>query len=111
MHYVAGQDHQPVTLQHGGAPGTGWNEDEAYLFYDDRGNVPKHEFLEINYDDEPRAVRTEHGFVTLRVGETAEQEIEIWLSCWKQGLQVGQVYELRMPWAHIGWWEYGTMEV
>ena len=109
--YMPSQDGRALTLQNGGVTGTGWNEGEAYLFYDEQGRVPAHEFLEKQYDDEPRLVRPDHGFVTLETGETVERSVEIWLSWWRDGLRLGREYDLRMPWAHVAWWSYGTMDV
>ncbi len=109
--YMPSQDSQALTLQNGGVTGTGWNEGEAYLFYDEQGRVPEHEFLEKQYDDEPRLVRPDNGFVTLETGETVKRSVEIWLSWWRDGLQLGREYDLRMPWAHVAWWNYGTMDV
>ena len=109
--YMSSQDSQALTLQNGGVTGTGWNEGEAYLFYDEQGRVAGHEFLEKQYDDdEPRPVRPDNGFVTLETGETVERSVEIWLSWWRDGLQLGREYNLRMPWTHVAWWNYGTMD-
>ena len=109
--YMSSQDSQALTLQSGSVNGTSWNEGEAYLFYDEQGRVPEYEFLEKEYDDEPRLVRPENGFVTLETGETVERSVEIWLSWWQDNLQLGREYGLRMPWAHVAWWNYGTMDV
>lgn len=117
LRYVAGKEDRPVTIRNGGVTGTGWNEGEAYLFYPadasssvNAGKAIEHEFLEKNYDDEPLPVSAESGFTTLQVGEVVERRVDIVLSWWP-GLQVGKTYELLMPRAHIGWWEYGTMDV
>ena len=109
--YTPSQDSQALTLRNGGVTGRGWNEGEAYLFYDEQGRVPEHEFLEKQYDDEPRLVRPDNGFVTLETGETVKRSVEIWPSWWRDGLQLGREYDLRMPWAHVAWWNYGTMNV
>ena len=109
--YMPIQDSQALTLQNGSVTGIGWNEGEAYLFYDEQGRVPEHEFLDKEHDDEPRLVRPDSGFVTLATGETVKRSVEIWLSCWRDGLQLGREYNLRMPCAHVAWCNYGTMDV
>jgi len=111
LHYLSGKDDQPITIQLGGLGVTNWNEGEAYLFYavDESSKAVEHEFLEKNYDDEPRPVSPENNFITLRVGDVMERQVEIWPRWWS-GLEVGKEYELLMPRAHIGWWEYGTMD-
>ena len=78
--YTPSQDSQALTLQNGGVTGRGWNEGEAYFFYDEQGRVPEHEFLQPQYDDEPKLVRPDNGFVTLETGETVRRSVEIWLS-------------------------------
>lgn len=109
---MSSQDDQALTLRNGGVFGIGWDEGEAYLFYDEQGRVPKHEFLEKEYDGEPRLVRPENGFSTLEPGETVERSVEISLFWWwRDALQLGREYDLRMPWAHVNWWRYGTMDV
>ena len=103
---------QPLTLQTSSVYETDWTSGEAYLFYDSQGRVPDHEFLEISPDEEPVLVRPENGFVTLEPGESVEHEVEISLYWWwRDALQLGWEYDLRMPWAHVAWWGYGTMEV
>jgi len=116
LRYLSGKDNQPITILNGRITGTAWGGGEAYLFYAadgrsvDTGEAIEHEFLEKNYEDEPRPVSAENGFTTLKVGESVDRRVEIILSWWL-GLEVGKEYELLMPRAHIGWWEYGTMDV
>lgn len=116
LRYLSGKDNRPITIQSGGISGTAWNRGEAYLFYVvdgksvDAGKAIEHEFLEKNYEDEPRPVSAKNGFTTLEVGESVNRQVEIVVSWWL-GLEVDKEYELLMPRAHIGWWEYGAMDV
>ena len=116
LHYHSESGNQPITLRNSGLPCSGWIDEERYLFRkaDDssvaEGFAVDHEFPDYELDDEPVLVRAENGFCTIAAGETIKQDVQIWLRWWF-GLEVGGRYKRLMPWAYIGWWDYGPMEV
>lgn len=110
LYYDPNSGTEPVTVRNGGVPGSGWVDDEIYLFYNADGVALEHEFPDKNIDDDEVPVSAETGFSTIRPGETITQKIKIWLRWWF-GLKVGGKYKLLMPHGYIGWWDYGPMEV
>lgn len=116
LHYHSDPGSQPITLRNSGLPGSGWIDQERYLFYkaDDssvaEGVAVYHEFPDYEIDDDPVRVSAENGFSTIAPGETITRDVRIWLRWWF-GLEVGCRCQLLMPWAYIGWWADGPMEV
>ncbi|KAI9880619.1 MAG: hypothetical protein M1830_001970 [Pleopsidium flavum] len=116
LHYHSESKNQPISIRNGGVPGSGWNDDELYLFYRADGKsvadgvAVEHEFPEKNIDDDEVPVGAENGFSTIGVGETISRRVQIWLRWWS-GLEVGGKYKLLMPHGYIGWWDYGPLEV
>lgn len=102
LQYEPDSGTQPVTIRNGGVPGSGWVDDEVYLFYDTDGAALEHEFPDKNSDDNEVPVRAENGFSTIRPGETITRRIRIWLGWWF-GLKAGGKYKLLMPHGYIGW--------
>ena len=69
------------------------------------------QFLEHELDTEPRPISEENGFTTLDVHDEVTKNVPISIKWWwKQGLQVGKEYDLMLPWAHVGWWEKGSVD-
>ena len=110
LHYGPDPGVEPATVRNEGVPGSGWVDDEIYLFYNVDGVAVEHEFPDKNIDDDEVSVIAETGFSTMRRRETITREISNWRRWWFR-MNVGGKYKLLMPHGYIGWWDYGPMEV
>lgn len=100
---------KPVTLRYESLNCTDFNAYESWLFYDSSGVVVDHFFPDVEADDSPMPIREENGFVTLNAGEEVVRDVTLPLMFWN-GLKAGEEYDLLMPHASIGWWEWGRMD-